>query len=241
MVLSSNLRRVDWNTLPEVGSLGSSENYGEWLSFGPVAGGRLNVTVCFAAFNMGRQFVHTTAETTLREPETSWALTSQKYDTSDVRKFLGIDVPHRPHGERGVLTMDILGEPDDGPPGSLAHDIVTLNGSHGTENHTIADLTTRALEELVDYALSRDKVTNVTLLLCYSCDGLAEFEHPVLAMLFTSIIAETGGAANALSSCMTVIGSTWYDEYRSSMKGTQKATIIMTKIVRTQWALPFAT
>ncbi|RYC61204.1 hypothetical protein CHU98_g4990 [Xylaria longipes] len=188
MVLSTNLRMIDWKTLPETGSLGSSEPYGEWLSFEPVDGHRLNIT-----------------------------------------KFLGVDVPHRPHGERGILTMDIKGKPDDGPPGSPANDIVTIDGSRRTENHTIAELTIRVLEELLDYALSQSKNANSTLLLCYSCEALALPDHPVIAMLFSSIIAETGRAANALSSYMVVIGSTWYDAYRSSMLEMQNATTVTTK------------
>ncbi|KAI8947021.1 hypothetical protein F4801DRAFT_592901 [Xylaria longipes] len=191
MVLSTNLRMIDWKTLPETGSLGSSEPYGEWLSFEPVDGHRLNIT-----------------------------------------KFLGVDVPHRPHGERGILTMDIKGKPDDGPPGSPANDIVTIDGSRRTENHTIAELTIRVLEELLDYALSQSKNANSTLLLCYSCEALALPDHPVIAMLFSSIIAETGRAANALSSYMVVIGSTWYDAYRSSMLEMQNATTVTTKTVR---------
>ncbi|KAI0436667.1 hypothetical protein F4803DRAFT_572161 [Xylaria telfairii] len=234
MVFTSNMRRdVDWSIIPDQGSLDYGEVYGEWLSFEPVTGRHLNVSVCFAAFNMDRQLVHVTADSVLKEPEITWSLTSSKYDTSNAQRFFGVDVPHRPHGERGILTMNIIGQPDDGPPGNPAYDVITFRGVSGIETNTVADLTTRVLEHLVDFQLSENKAFNDSLVLCYTCDGLGDREHPSISILFTSIIAETSRAANAVSVYMTVAASTLYDAYRSSLGQMQKATIVATKIVRT--------
>ncbi|KAI1771924.1 hypothetical protein F4818DRAFT_454428 [Hypoxylon cercidicola] len=233
LIFTSNMRRTDWDTLPREGSMGTSNPYYEWQSFEPIPGRHINVTVCFSAFNLARKSVLITAQNVLREPSTNWSLTSVRYDTSDVQKFMGVSVPHQPFGERGLLSMDIIGEPDDGPPDSPAHKVVTLNGKHRVENHTIADLTTRVLEEIIDYELTISKAANSTVLSCYACEGEAITEHPVLAMLFTSIIAETGRAANAIQSFMTVVSLSWFDAYQSSLGELQWADVVMTKMVRT--------
>ncbi|XXH00536.1 hypothetical protein Hte_006884 [Hypoxylon texense] len=233
LVFTSNMRRKDWDAFPIEGSLGVGSPYYEWQSFEPAPGRHINVTVCFSAFNMARKSVHITAQSALREPSTNWSLTSIEYNTSDVQRFMGVDEPYRAFGDRGILSMDIIGEPDDGPPDSPANKIITLNGQHGVENHTIADLTTRVLEEIVDYELTEAKDTNSSTLSCYACDGQAYLEHPVLAMLFTSIIAETGRAANAIQSLMTVVGLSWFDGYLSSLEELQWADIVRTKVVRT--------
>lgn len=233
LVFTTNMRREDWDAFPSEGPLGMGNPYYEWQSFELVPGRQINATVCFSAFNMARKSVHITAQSVLREPSTNWSLTSIQYNTSDVQKFMGVDEPYRAIGDRGILGMDIIGEPDDGPTDSPAHKIVTLDGQRRVENHTIADLTTRVLEEIIDYELTQSKDLNSSTLSCYACDGQAYMEHPVLAMLFTSIVAETGRAANAIQSFMTVVGLSWFDAYLSSLEELQWADIVTTKVVRT--------
>lgn len=233
LVFTTNLRRVDWAQVPDEGTLGPSSPYEEWQSFSLVPGRYLNISVCFSAFNMARKSVHVHAEGPLVEPSTNWAITSSEYSTRDVQRYMGVSDEVLSFAERGILAMDVKGEPEDGPPGSPAYANIALNGHRRQENHTIADLTTRVLEELVDYQLTEAKVINTTLLLCYTCDGEANMEHPVIAMLFSSIIAETHRAANAVQSFMTTIAISWYDAYQSSLRELQYVDMVTTKTVRT--------
>ncbi len=219
--------------LPKQGPLVLGNPYEEWQSYEPLPGRHINVTECFSAFNIERKYVYVAAHGVLREPSTKWAPTSQVYNTSDVQKFMGVDIPNRSHDEGRILTMNITGEPSDVPLDILAHKIIALDGKQRQENHSAADSTVRVLEQILDYELAQAQDNNSSTVLCFSCDGNGYMEYLVLAMLYTSIITETGRAANLMQSFMTTTGFSRYGTYINSLDELLWVDIITTKVLRT--------
>lgn len=232
LIITTNMRRNDSANLPTEGSMGLGDPYQEWQSYELVPDRRINITMCFSAANLARKSVHVVTQDVLSEPTVNWSLTSIQYDTSGIQRLMGIDSPHAQE-ERGVLTMDILGEPDDGPPDSIAHSMIILDPEGLNEYHSIGNLTDRLLELLVFTSLTQNMVVNASTVLCYSCDANGYLVHPIFAMLFSSVIAETNRAANALQSYMTTIGWSLYDSYLNSLGVRQQAEMATTKMVQT--------
>ncbi|EMR63973.1 hypothetical protein UCREL1_9070 [Eutypa lata UCREL1] len=232
LIITTNMRRNDSANLPTEGSMGLGDPYQEWQSYELVPDRRINITMCFSAANLARKSVHVVTQDVLSEPTVNWSLTSIQYDTSGIQRLMGIDSPHAQE-ERGVLTMDILGEPDDGPPDSIAHSMIILDPEGLNEYHSIGNLTDRLLELLVFTSLTQNMVVNASTVLCYSCDANGYLVHPIFAMLFSSVIAETNRAANALQSYMTTIGWSLYDSYLNSLGVRQRAEMATTKMVQT--------
>lgn len=233
LVVSTNMRRSDSASLLTRNLLGPGEPYEEWNSYELLPGRRVNATVCFWGFNVAREYVSISAQDAPREPIIEWAPTSTSYNTSMVQKYMGVDIPHRSHGERGILTMDIAGDPVDGPPDSIAHSVVTIDPLGRNEELSIANLTTRLLELFVSNSLTQGGVVNGSTVLCYFCDGYGYLTHPLFAMLFDSTIAETRRAANALQSYMTMSALSWYDSYINSLGELQPADMVTTRTVQT--------
>ncbi|KAI1376426.1 hypothetical protein F4677DRAFT_459645 [Hypoxylon crocopeplum] len=233
LVITTNMRQVDWDKLPSERALGIGKPYHEWQSFELLPGRYINATVCFSAFNIARKYAHITAQDVLSELSINWSLTSLQYDCTDVQKLMGVDVPNRTYGERGILRMDILGGPNDGPSDGPAYKTVAVPREYRVENGSIADFTTRILETIMGFGMAQSKGWNTSTMLCYLCDGYGFIDHPTLGLLCNSIITETGRAANALQSYMTALGLMWYDQYLNSLGELQWADMAMTKMVRT--------
>lgn len=179
LVITTNMQGTDWKTLPSEASLGTGNPYDAWQSFEPISDRHINVTPCFSAFNLARK----SAQSMFKEPEADWNLASILYNTSEVQKFMGVDAPGRTLGEREIPSMDIIGEPDDGPPDGPAHETITFMSMEGsTITYTMAELTTRVLETLMDYELQLMRNENTTMILCYSCDVFGQPEHPIFGI-----------------------------------------------------------
>lgn len=229
LVLSTNLRDEDWSNFLDTQSLTAGKFYQEWQSYELLPGRFLNLTLCFMGVELERKFVEMNTSSDLHEPVIVGSPTSRTYSTTDVQNLFGVDGLHKSAAERGTLDMIITGDPEDGPASSRAYETITVGDA---ENITIAKFTP-AIMELVLYAQAITVVgANTTLPFCSFCSIVAEMMlNPKLSVVLNDIIVQSGRAADALLTYLTIIASQVYYDYLEALTEFQEVDIIMTTIV----------
>ncbi|KAI0453865.1 hypothetical protein F5B21DRAFT_478136 [Xylaria acuta] len=219
------MRDEDWSQASQPQSLPEGKPYHEWQSYELLPGRFLNMTLCFMGTALERKFVKMNSSGDLREPLITGTQISKEYNTGDVQKLYGVDGVRRSVAERGLLDMMIVGEPQDGPDSSHAYEIISVGDA---ENITIARFTP-ALMELVLYAEAIQGIgTNMTLSFCSFCSIVSVQLDANLAKLLNGIITQSGWAADALVTYLTVIASAVYYDYLGALVRFQNAGTVLT-------------
>ncbi|KAI0454994.1 hypothetical protein F5B21DRAFT_524152 [Xylaria acuta] len=231
LVISSNIK--DFTGAQSLDRFPFSIENAEWRSFEITPGRFLNMSLYFPAFTLDRKLVTMAASWGLKEPIAQQLLSSEKHDTSDVQRYMGLASLRSTFADRGILDMHILGEPDDGPPTSLANREYPLY-INGTKTSISTAMLTVQIQESTQYIehLAGGRL-NTTAILCEYCTGgEGVVSHADSGLLFSDIIAQTGRAANALSSFYVTVALTVYYTFLRSYKLLQGAQIASTTVVR---------
>lgn len=232
LVSATNLRDSDWSTFLDFQSLTAGKPYQEWQSYELLPGRSLNLSLCFTGVELERKFVMMNTSGNLHEPVIRGSPISLTYDTTDVRNLFGTGHLRKSLSapERGTLDMTIIGDPDDGLASSQAYETVTVGDA---EDITIARFTA-AIMELILYSQAVLLGKNTTLSFCAFCSIGSDTTsnlNPQLSMVLSDIITESGRAADALLTYLTIIASQVYYDYLDALTVFQEADIVMTTTV----------
>ncbi|KAI3327572.1 hypothetical protein HD806DRAFT_549505 [Xylariaceae sp. AK1471] len=216
LVITSNLNSEEWYEITD------------WQIYEVAPGRQINITLCFPVFTWERKFVEMATSDIPQEPTLEWSAILPKHNTTDVQNYFGVTYPRRNHGERGILEMQIIRAPDDGPPSSPAYEIFLW----GDDNLPAANVTPELLAVLLDTELVPFSSVNESLLFCRGCIGTGKIVHAQIALLFNDIIENTGRATNALQSYMTIVAASVYYKYLDSLHLTQDAMVVSATTVK---------
>jgi hypothetical protein len=237
LVYSTNMNEEDWVAAPLNQSILPGNPYGEWETYTPLPDRYVNISVCFSGFDLERQFVDMATSGVLREPTAEWSSllipASNNYSVSDIQNYISIGSGQSLQ-DREILSMSILGGPEDGPPSSPANSLTTFYQiGNTTSTISLASLTDGLVELGIYNILVNELVANSTFISCFDCVSVGEDTHPNTAVVFNSIILSTQRPVQAMQSFMTMIATTIVDDYQSSMGGLQDAQLATTTTART--------
>ncbi|RYC61556.1 hypothetical protein CHU98_g4651 [Xylaria longipes] len=231
LIISTNI--AEYTQSQSLDPFPSSPKNSEWRSYEVRPGQFLNISLCLPAFTIDRKLVTMAASWDLKEPTTQWSLASDKHNTSDVQRYMGLASPRGTFADRNILEMHILGEPDDGPPASSANKEYLIDVD-GTQRNISSAVLTAQIQEWSQYIGSLNGgLLNTTFLLCLYCSiGIAGITDTESSLVFSDVIAQTNRAVNALFSFYATKALTVYYAYLSSYKILQGAQIASTTVVR---------
>ncbi|KAI1737764.1 hypothetical protein F4680DRAFT_205611 [Xylaria scruposa] len=212
LVYSNNVYSSVWPQLVEPRKLAdaSRTDYGEWSSFELLPGKFLNISLCFAAFNIDLQYLDMTADGRLHEPSGNWSLIGIG-DSSAVRTYLGTDPSHPSPDERGILTIKEQRQPE--------MNSKELEDSDDWVNKTLA--TWNAFQQALYISFTRNTGgLDPTWQGCNTCYITGTTMHPELSQLFGDTLKITGRAAEAIQSFMTAFSLILYTEFYKALQGT---------------------
>ncbi|KAI0975721.1 hypothetical protein F4678DRAFT_483968 [Xylaria arbuscula] len=205
----------------------------EWASFEVFPGQFVNISLCFPAFALSRELVTMTASWDLKEPTTQSSLVSSKHNTSEIQKYMGSNLSPVSFANRGILDLQLLGSPEDGPPTSPAN-LVPPPGHPASSGKLSSAVATPLLLEWTQFLeFIFGATANATLTLCPTCAlDTAVPAHPEMALLFSDTIAQTGRAVNALFSLITTVAMTINSDYLTARTIQDKAQVVSTTVVK---------
>lgn len=223
----TNMDNSSWASLPEDYTVDASDSLQEWTSYNLQNGFRVNVSLCFSAFHMERQYVRMTTSGILKEPVVDWDTTTDAWNTTDVQNFLGINGGDKIQDDSG-LQLAILGPPNDGTPSSPANVLFPTDGNvtRGTDTQLI-------YEELYYDALTYSLVPNATFRGCTNCVLNAVNAHREVGMLWGDIIQATKRPVEALQSIKTIYAWTIYESFQRSLGVPEEVKLASILLVRT--------
>ncbi|KAL1613943.1 hypothetical protein SLS54_010153 [Diplodia seriata] len=173
----------------------------EWTTVDmPFAGGHVSATLCY--YNQGplnHYDVSASRAGGAAEPRFKWDANSAQFDTADVQKQLGVDMPVNTHQDRGILTLADWQEPADRP-------------SHAAP-----------LNQLLD-----DQSNGASYTLCQHCvraDADATSVHRTLITLFQDIFVATANPALALQALFTTVSQMNYYSLLSEFDRARNASV----------------
>ncbi|XXH00657.1 hypothetical protein Hte_007005 [Hypoxylon texense] len=223
LVISSNMGDPEWANFDSYHPLPVGNIYNEWLSYETSPGRLFNISLCFVGANLERHYVSMTATKALQEPTADWSYTNTAHNTTRVQVFMGVG-PQTSRGDRGVLDMKILGGPDDAGSAytMVNHSVFSADGV--PSSMTTANLTIAAMEAMFLGELGATYLRLPSILTCAFCSGYGQTPNPEVGLLLGDIIVQRG-AAYALETWITIIGSITYRSYLSSLTLQQSAHI----------------
>ncbi|KAI0545376.1 hypothetical protein F4679DRAFT_576212 [Xylaria curta] len=224
LVITTNMDYEGWNGITNVSTLPTGNPYQEWQSYEIGTGQYVNISLCSSGFSLGRFDTSMSTRGSLREPQIDLILTSKTYSTTDVQRLMGVNKPQQSHSDRSVLNLEILGTPagDAGPsPASQPAYYLPVGN-----NLTVDRLTTGVMELVMYYSLASGFQPNVSYSFCYFCTAHGFIVNSEIALLFNDIVTNTGRAANALLSLTTIVFSSVYYTYLSSLRVRHDARIM---------------
>lgn len=221
LVFTTNMENS--SSLSESQILDNSTPLQEWNSYELPGGYTTNVSLCFSTFVTKNQTVRMSTSNVTLEPVVNWSFANWEWDTSDVRRQLGVDGLRWSPQERGIFDMEILNNTED--PITPTQD----DGQLGYTDSEFYDLLTGVF--LVG---NTEAATNQTYCTCRGCDcNSAHNIHTENAMIWEDIIDSTGRAADALQSYETVVASKLWDTFAKSLRQPEEVKIATTKSVQT--------
>lgn len=223
LILATNINRKN---IPDQYFYPEEAPYEEWNSYEFPPDGFINITLCFTVFNLERYHVNMMALGELQDHTTPFTpLITPKVDTTGLQNLMGVNKPQKNHKARGILDMQILGPPDDGPPSSLANMILQTD-VYGQK--PLKSYTTLMFEESLIIQFLVGFLANISILLCLDCTGVSAIQIDIgLAGFLNDVIEQTGRPANALLTLITVAWSKIYYAYLDSLTTLQDAQITM--------------
>jgi hypothetical protein len=96
LVYTTNMNIQDWFEAPFNESILPGISYGEWESYNPLADRYVNVSLCFSAFDIERQFVDMNTSGVLQEPVVDWSSVwvpnadNYSFDITDVQNYVSM-------------------------------------------------------------------------------------------------------------------------------------------------------
>ncbi|KAI1391859.1 uncharacterized protein F4822DRAFT_107362 [Hypoxylon trugodes] len=230
LISTTNMQIRDWNKIRKWKPLPQANPYQEWNSHEILPGKFVNITLCFSAFKLERHYVNLTASGTLKEPPLIIPVGSSNYSSAGVQSLLGVSIPPGSHKDRGILNMEILGAPNDGPPSSPANSVSDF-GAFG--KLTLGESTTTSFMILLAFQFGEGLPRNTTITMCRFCGGTTNLVlNDKLSALMSDIIQQTGRAANAMLSLISTTWANLYYTYVDSMAILQHAR--MSRIMKVQ-------
>ncbi|KAI0544547.1 hypothetical protein F4679DRAFT_564547 [Xylaria curta] len=229
LVMSTNMGTSDYDEIENkrlLFNMADSPTQ-EWSSLTAPSGRSLNITLCFTGFDLERYSVKMATAGTLHEPKIDWSFVQIEYNTTETQNYI-IPGSGRDNVERGILDLNILGDPEDGGDDSPANSITPFEDAFGN-NATIKDLTVWLMSTAIYDAINIGP--NETFRGCYNCIFQGVSAHPEVGMLFTDIVSTTKHASIALQSFMTILATTIYETYMSSLWELQDARLSRTAFV----------
>ncbi|KAI0859934.1 hypothetical protein F4860DRAFT_481117 [Xylaria cubensis] len=224
LVITTNMDYKDWESITDTNNtLPAGNPYQEWQSYQIGTGQYVNISLCSSGFSLGRFDTSMSTPGPLREPQTDLILTSKTYSTTDVQRFLGVSEPQRSHFDRNILDLKVLGTPASDAGLSPASQQAYSRPFGG--NITVGRLTTAVMETVMYYQLTPGFQPNMSLSLCFFCTTDGYSVNPEISLLFNDIVTNTGRAANALLSLTTIIFSSVYYTYLSTLRVRHDARI----------------
>ncbi|KAI0104957.1 hypothetical protein GGR51DRAFT_520440 [Nemania sp. FL0031] len=229
LLQTTNMREDDWAQVNDTQSLSSGESFHEWQSYEILPGRFVNLTLCYMGVALERNTVEMESSGGLREPVIDGSQISRVYNTNDVQRLFGVNGRHENAAERGILNMTIVGEPQDGPTSGEAYDTISVGDA---KNITIARFTS-AIMELVLYAQAIEVIgSNTTLPFCSFCSIIVGANLATnMGLILNDIVTQSGRAANALSTYLTIVASAVYYDYLGALSGLQEAGTVLTTSV----------
>ncbi|KAI1349177.1 hypothetical protein F5Y01DRAFT_327702 [Xylaria sp. FL0043] len=234
LVITSNTDYSYWLSLADTSMLPAGDPYEEWQSYNLGNGNFVNISLCSSGFSLERFDTSMSAPGRLHEPRTDLLLTSKTYSTTDVQIFLGVSEPQRNHSDRQILDLKILGPPASDSMSSP----VSQSGSQPVlfaptgGNTTVGRLTAAIIEVVMYYQITPGFQPNVSMSFCYFCTTNGYSINPEISLLFNDIATKTGRAANALLSFTTIIFSSVYYTYLSTLRVSHDARVVAATTVQ---------
>jgi hypothetical protein len=237
LVYTTNMDEEDWTTAPKNQSILPGTPYGEWQTYSPLADRYVNVSLCFSAFDLERQYVDIATSGVPQEPTADWSAllvpVAENYNVTEIQNYISLGSDLSPQ-DRGIFNMTILEAPGDGLPSSPANSLTTITQLDNTNATISFGLLTDRLPELgIYFILSNEASPNSTFISCFDCASDGENTHPNVAILFNSIITSTQRPVQAMQSLMTNMATTILDDYQSTLGGLQDAQLATTTTART--------
>ncbi|KAI1290583.1 hypothetical protein F5Y03DRAFT_378184 [Xylaria venustula] len=230
LVITTNTNYTYWRGVSDANTLPSGTPYEEWQSYELSSGQLVNISLCSSGFNVNRFDTSMSTAGPLHEPRTDLVLTSKTYSTTDVQNSFGVNEPQRSHLDRKILDLKILGPPasDSRPsPASQPAFFGPLGG-----NTTVGRLTAAIIELVMYDQIQPGFQPNISLSLCYFCTTNGYSINPEISLLFNDITTKTGRAANALLTLTTIVFSSVYYTYLSTLRVSHDTRIVAVTTVR---------
>jgi hypothetical protein len=239
LAYTTNMDVQDWFNAPINESVLPGTPYDEWETYNPLADRFVNISLCFSAFDIERQFVDMNTSGILQEPIVDWSSVllpndeDYSFNITDIQNYVSIGSSLSLQ-DRGLLNMTILGEPQDGPSSSLANRLVPYDSTNGEVNSTISlALLTGVVAGLLVYnVVSNQAAANSTFFSCFVCIGSGQTLHIDSAVLFNNLITSTQRPVQAMQSFLTTMAATIFDDYQSSLGISQDAQLATTTTAR---------
>ncbi|KAI1124166.1 hypothetical protein F5Y10DRAFT_285382 [Nemania abortiva] len=231
LVLSANMEPDNWQITPSAPLVPISQ-YDEWVSYELLPMHYVNISMCFANFNLVPANVSMTASSPLSEPTDNWAVPeSFGGGTRLSRRLLGTDLDHQSHEERGILT--------------LKNTEVIPTSSHSgmwvAAYQPIYRRSIRLLEYIV-YSLITNNfayTTPETLLsgitsfaACSFCYAHTVFQHPHTGAILADTINHTKRAALSIDTWIFVNIQTLYNGALQVFDKSEEVKISRTSVVQ---------
>ena len=202
-----NQRRLQFNTEDDATT--------EWVSYTAASGRSLNITLCFSGYYLERRSVKMATLGILREPKIDWSFVDINYTTTEAQRYITPEVGGRDNVARGLLDLEILGDVDDGGPNSPASNMTDFGDEGALRNATLGELTVWLMSSALYDAINVG--SNKTFRACYNCIFQGLSAHPEVGMLFSDLVSTTKHAAVALQGFMSILSTTIFETYMSSL------------------------
>lgn len=199
----------------------------EWQGFeGPDMLGFFNATMCFLSVESNRYHVEMTSLGIPQEPILDSSLSRSTHNTTYLQDFFGLS--RKRVSDRGILAMNILGDPDEGDVSSQGNAIIPIgNGSRQLDmlddlddNTTFGTFTNYVFEHALQKSLDLD--INSTFTTCIGC-GHQKYASLELSMVLGDIMNNSNRASDVLQTLITIVAGTVYEDFAKSLKYSQDA------------------
>ncbi|KAI1843744.1 hypothetical protein JX266_010003 [Neoarthrinium moseri] len=226
LVLSTNMTQDDWYSLSESHEVPMRQTDDEWITFQPVEGRSVDISLCFTRFVVNRRFVDLSRNGPTLEPVMTWGKLSYEHSSSSVLNMFDTDTPRTP-SERGLLEMDILSGSDGWIPANNTTFDTDSPGTRSSGYNTSAILMSLVITPLTDLF-----TPNMTLIACIQCVAYGSVMHPELVYIFEDTLRSTRRSANAFQNLIGALASASYDNLLSSLSVPEEVKMSSTSTVR---------
>ncbi|KAI0406991.1 hypothetical protein F4802DRAFT_62571 [Xylaria palmicola] len=229
LVLATDMDSDSWKAFPST-NLPPAEQHGEWVGYKTSPTHSVNVSMCFVDFNYVHADVNMTAPAPLSEPKDSWSVPeSLNGSTLLYRRYLGTDLEHLSHRERGILTLN-------NPSAIPISDFSNLRDPNPTPGQQLLNV----LEWSLYFGLTNSGAKATTaagtnnqtsIIACSFCVTHGVTQSPQVSAILTDIINHTKRPALALESWVFMQMQMSYTQIASNFDKGENITLAFTRVV----------